>query len=244
MSGVSQVDAGAVASAAQAAETTASKKSKFYGKSIGEPQLSDKAAKYYEGLKQKYSNMDFILVSADQKESAQAKAASYGNANKMVVLIDEEKIERMAEDEEYRKKYEGIIRNAAVGLNKMAEKLKASGASVKSFGMQVNDNGAASFFAQVDKSFAAQRKNMEKRAADKKEAKKAEAKKAAKEAQQERLDKAREKNAPKDEDLVTVTASSIEELMDKIKDVVYDGMSDWAQTKEEQMMGQNIDFRM
>lgn len=257
MSGVSQVDAASTANAAQAAEATVGKKSKFYGKSIGEPQLSDKAAKYYDSLKEKYSNMDFILVSKDQKESAQAQAASYGNANKMVVLIDEEKIEKMAEDEEYRKKYEGIIRNAATGLNKIAEQLKASGANIKSYGMQVNDNGASSFFATVDKSFSDQRKRAEARLADKKEAKKAEAKKAAKEAQRERYekrktdkasgtDKASEKGKVpgKDEELVTVTASSVEELVDKVKDVVYEGMSDHMWTKEEQMMGQNIDFRM
>lgn len=53
--------------------------------------------------------MDFILVSKDQKANAQANAASYANAGKMVVLIDEEKVERMAADENYRKQYEGII---------------------------------------------------------------------------------------------------------------------------------------
>ena len=86
------------------------------GRTIGNPKLSEKAAKYYEELKRKYSNMDFILVSKEQKANAQANAASYANGNKMVVLIDEEKIERMATDENYRKQYEGIIKNAASGL--------------------------------------------------------------------------------------------------------------------------------
>lgn len=72
------------------------------GRTIGNPKLSEKAAKYYEELKRKYSNMDFILVSEDQKEKARAQAGSYANASKMVVLIDEDKIERMAEDENYR----------------------------------------------------------------------------------------------------------------------------------------------
>lgn len=64
------------------------------GRTIGNPKLSEKAAKYYEELKRKYSNMDFILVSEDQKEKARAQAGSYANASKMVVLIDEDKIER------------------------------------------------------------------------------------------------------------------------------------------------------
>ena len=44
--------------------------------------------------------------SKDMKETAKANAGQYANANKMVVLIDEEKIERMADDESYRKQYE------------------------------------------------------------------------------------------------------------------------------------------
>ena len=91
-----------------------SKKTNASGKTIGNPQLSDNALKYYEELKKKYSNMDFILVSKDQKEFAKAQAGSYANANKMVVLIDEDKIERMAEDENYRKYYEQIIANASL----------------------------------------------------------------------------------------------------------------------------------
>ena len=75
--------------------------------------------------------MDFILVSTDQKEYAKSKAASYANANKMVVLIDEEKIEKMASDENYRKQYEGIIANAASGLSQLGKQLSATGAKVK-----------------------------------------------------------------------------------------------------------------
>ena len=50
-------------------ETTEVKKeekvteSKDYGKTIGDPTLSKEAQKYYERLKKKYGNYDFILVS-------------------------------------------------------------------------------------------------------------------------------------------------------------------------------------
>ena len=47
-----------------------------YGRTIGQPELSEKAAKYYEQLKKKYGNYDFILVSRDQKETGEAGAAS------------------------------------------------------------------------------------------------------------------------------------------------------------------------
>ena len=77
-----------------------------YGKTVGEPKLSDKAASYYEELKQKYSKMDFVLVSKDKKDQARLMASSFANPHKTVVLIDEEKIEKMAEDESERQKGE------------------------------------------------------------------------------------------------------------------------------------------
>ena len=75
-----------------------------YGYTIGDVQLSDKAKAYYDTLKSKFHNMEFIAVSKDMKAQVQQNASAYGNADKMVVLIDDEKLERMAEDEEYRKK--------------------------------------------------------------------------------------------------------------------------------------------
>ena len=142
-------------------------KKKVSGQTIGNPQLSEKASKYYEQLKKKYSNMNFILVSEDQKENAKANAAGYANSNNMVVLIDEDKIERMASDENYRKQYEGIIANAASGISQLASSLSATGTNVKGFGMQVNDNGTASYFAVLEKSSVAQKERIEKKAAEK-----------------------------------------------------------------------------
>ena len=104
-------------------ETEPVKKTQVGGKTIGKPELSEEAAKYYEQLKKKYGNLDFILVSKDQKEFAKATASKYANPNKMVVLIDEEKIERMAEDEDYRKQYEGIISKGASGLSQLKNRL-------------------------------------------------------------------------------------------------------------------------
>lgn len=219
-------------------ENTGSKtKTRVSGKTIGSPELSEKAAKYYEELKSKYSNMDFILVSKDQKEQAQAQAGSYANANKMVVLIDEEKIERMAEDETYRKQYEGIIANAASGMSQLAKSISTTGAKVKGFGMQIKDNGLVSFFAVLEKSSAAQKARIEKKAAEKKEAKKTEEKRAEKKKREEQLKETDEKA-----DTVTITAGSIEELIRKIQDAQMADRSDSSQTEEEKQVGQKIDF--
>ena len=183
----SKAEQGTGAVSSSYSDVPASKKTVVTGQTIGNPKLSEKAAKYYDQLKKKYSNMNFILVSEDMKQQAKANASSYANANNMVVLIDEDKIERMAEDENYRKQYEGIIANAASGLSQLGNSIAATGANVKGYGMQVNDNGTATYFAVLEKSSAAQKERIEKNAAKKKTEQKAKDKKAEKKAEQELL---------------------------------------------------------
>lgn len=204
------------------------------GQTIGNPRLSEKASKYYDQLKKKYSNMNFILVSEDQKEYAKAQASNYANANNMVVLIDEDKIERMAEDENYRKQYEGIIANAASGLSQLGQSIAATGANVKGYGMQVNDGGTASFFAVLKKSGAAQKERI--------------AKKAKKKEEQERLENKKDSRIDdnsgieEDEDTVTITASSMEELLQKIQEYTQKYMNDDVKTDDEKKVGQQFDY--
>ena len=233
------------------------------GQTIGNPKLSEKASKYYDELKKKYSNMNFILVSEDMKEQAKANAAGYANANKMVVLIDEDKIERMAEDENYRKQYEAIIANAASGMSQLGSSIAATGASVKGYGMQVNDNGTATYFAVLEKSSAAQKERIEKKAAKKKAEEKAKDKKAQKEAEKERIKKSHdkaEKISDKEvdtvdiedadgkinsaSDTVIITASSIEELLSKIQNESQKYLSDNILSEKEKNVGQGFDYSL
>ncbi len=239
--------AAAVEAKKKTEQTQNEKSGSVSGKTIGSPKLSKKAADYYESLKKKYSNMDFILVSEDKKEQAKAQASSYANASKMVVLIDEDKVERMAEDENYRKQYEAIIANAASGISRLKSSLESSGANVKGFGMQVNDGGTATYFAVLEESSAAQRERIEKKAAEKKAAEK----KAEKKHQKEKLEEARSEKTEKtdvsdktdtDSGTVTITASSVEELLQKIQDYMQLAKSDTVLTEAEKKVGQNIDF--
>ncbi len=216
------------------------KKNVVTGNTIGQPKLSENAKKYYEELKSKYQNMDFILVSKDMKEMAKANAGSFANPNKMVVLIDEEKIERMAVDEQYRKQYESVIASAQ---NKLPELKQALGnsANIKGFGMQVDDNGTSSFFAVMDKSFKAQADRLEKQRAEAKEEKKAAQKKAEKKQREEQLKEKRVNNEESPE--VVISANSIEELKKKIEDYNYLQMADTVKTDTEKYLGTAIDFR-
>lgn len=218
-------------------------KVKVSGRTVGNPMLTEKAAKYYDELRKKYGNMDFILVSKDMKEYAKANASKYGNANKMVVLIDEEKIERMAEDEKYRKQYESIISNGASGLTQMKAKLANMGVNVKSCGIKVNDNGAASFFATMDKSFKAQNKKRAEKQAAKKAQKKADEKKAQKKEQQEKLEESRkESKESKESEEITFEANSIDELLQKIENMDYAERREGILSEAEKKIGQQFDF--
>lgn len=230
------------------------------GKTIGKPELSEKAQKYYEQLKRKFADMDFILVSQDMKAQAQANAGAYANPNRMVVLIDTEKIERMAEDEEYRRQYEGIISGASGQFAALRNNPGIGAGCVKTYGMKTGDGGNASFFAVVDRSMAAQRERIAQKAARKKEENKKAEKKAEKKRAEERLEQKREEKRLKEKqaedtgkygtdgvpdshpDEVTVTASSMEELIRKINDTIYSYMSDHVRTQAERQVGQKFDF--
>lgn len=221
---------------------TGTVKQSEYGKTIGNAQLSEKGAKYYEKLKKKFGNLDFILVSKDQKATAQANAGKYANASKMVVLIDEEKIEKMATDEKFRKQYEGVIAKAYSGMNQLKSSMESSGQSgqVKGYGIQVMDNGTVKYFAVLEKSAKAQSERIQKQSEKKAAEKKADKAKAEKKAREESIKGTGVEVGSDDE---VIFADSVEELMKKVSDYTYTYKSDSIKTPEEMQVGQSIDFR-
>lgn len=238
MSAIGQVDAGVAGNYnTTGTEKTNKTSTANYGNTIGQPQLSEKASKYYEELKKKYSDMDFVLVSNDEVDGAEQKAAKYANPNRTLVLIDAEKIEKMAEDEEYRKKYEDVIGNAGGQLEQMKQSLGSLAGNVKTYGIKVDDDGNTSFFAVVDKSLSAQKERIEKQSKQKAAERKESQAKAAK----ERLEKAKEERKTESE---TISASSAEELARKLEDRFYEEMSDRVKTSQEQQVGTQIDFKL
>ena len=218
-----------------------------YGFAIGDVKLSDKAADYYKTLKSKFAGMDFIVVSNEMKDTVKQNAAAYGNANKMVVLIDEEKLERMATDESYRNKYEGLIAMAESRLNEAKNSLISSGASVRNFGMSIDESGNERFFATLEKSSELQKERIEKHAEAKKEQKAEEKKKAAKEAQEEQIEKIREKGSETEEvsdrEYVTIESNSLSDLISKVSAYSYQSAEARVMTAEERMIGSHIDFK-
>lgn len=226
-----------------------------YGYTIGNVNLSEKAAEYYKTLKGKFGNMEFIAVSRDMKEQVKQNAAAYGNSKKMVVLIDEEKLERMATDEDYRNKYEGIIAMAQSRLTEAKNSLASTGANVKNFGMSVDESGNERFFATLEKSTELQKERIEKKAAEKKELKAQEKKEAEKQAREDRIEKGREERKAENEeiseridtdehkDYVMIEAFSMHQLVDKVSNYSYDYASNNVMTEAERSLGTQIDFR-
>ena len=220
------------------------KKSRVYGRTIGTPELSETAQKYYEQLKAKYANMDFILVSPDKKEEAERNKGMYASSKELLVLIDSDEIERMATDEAYRAKYEAILSNATTQVAQMKQELGSNANQVSSIGMSIDDHGNASFFAVVDKSLAKQKEHIEKKRTEARE----DRKEAAEEAAEERLEASRKKAEKFDEhwknphDYVLITATSFEELLKKIDAVLFEERADSVMTESEKKIGQSIDY--
>ena len=227
-----------------------------YGATIGDVKLSDKAADYYEQLKKKFGNMDFILVSKDNKDAAQAQAGRFANPNKMVVLIDDEKLEKMATDENYREKIEGIIAGAQTKLTEMQNSLNSTGAKINTFGVQIKDDGTAEYFAVLERSREATKEILEKRAEKKAEAKKevekAEAKKEAEEALEEkRAEKSEaEKKLAEDDnrgldfennEYVVVRSNDLDMLISKVQEEAFVGKGSVLSAAEKNV-GQSFDI--
>ena len=222
-----------------------------YGKVVGEPKLSEAGAKYLKDLKSKYGNMDFVLVSKDMVGAAKSQAASYGNPNRMVVLIDEEKIERMASDEKFREKYEAIISQSQKGMPQLRSAVFQN-PNIKSIGINVLDNGAGSFMAACAKNNTNATKRLEERRAAKKAEKKAADKKAEKkkaeksaeekkrnekiaEKKEERAKEFQDKNVIRVDDFdeylnndeyEIIYADSMDELISKLEE--YNKMTGWS----------------
>ena len=228
------------------------------GLAIGNIELSDKAKDYYSKLKAKFHNMEFIAVSKDMKSAVQANAAAYGNASKQVVLIDNEKLEKMANDESFRKKYEGIIAMSQTQLQAAKNSLASTGANVKNFGMSVDSNGKTSFFATVEKAAEkkAEKKAAEKKITEKKAAKKLAEKKAEKKAAEKKAEeKVTEKKATEeadgevsnepidDKDYVEIDAPTMESLVNQVSKYAYDNSARNVMTDGEKQLGQNFDFK-
>lgn len=178
---------------------------------IGKPEITKATAEYYEQLKAKYKDVEFVVVEDERMGEAKELLDDVRTDKELVVFVSESELEAMANKDDVRAKNEQLIADAVGQMPKMKEELKDAGVEVKSFGMEFNDDGTVSYFAVLDK-FS--------------------------EAQKERIEEAREQKKEK-----VVTASSIEELIKKIKDAAYEEKTNSVMTEQEKMVGQHLDIK-
>lgn len=175
------------------------------------PKLSANAKALLAELKRRYGNMDFMVASFDSDEEAQSYLSR--GTKEYSVLIDPEELEKMAADSDYKEKNLSIIEESTGKLKEIKNQLSEDKKEeVVNLGVSIGKDGTVSYFAELQKMSDKQREHIE----NTKEAKREEKAKAAKE--QEKKDYGKR---------TTVKANSVEELLDKIRNL------DWDKVKEE-----------
>jgi len=219
-----------------AAKSTAQKKVEDKKKSdsgVKQPKLSDAAQKLLEKLKKKYgNNMDIMVADFDSDDDA--KEILSRGTKEFSVLFSADELEKMAADEDYEKENMGRVENAVRMSKEINAKYGFQSASdedgekgtITRIGISFNSDGTTSFFAELEKSSAQQKERIEKTKEERAEEKKAEAKKKDKDKEAKPVKRA------------TVTASSEEELLEKMNAI------DWSKIKEESVPaeGGRFDF--
>ncbi len=211
-------------------ETDRADKAKEAKKTSDKPvQLSDRAKALLEELKKSYTNMDFMVADYESDEEAQSYLSR--GTKEFSVLIDPETLEKMAADSGTKAKYLGLLDEATSKLGELKEKLGEEGTEVKSLGVSIGSDGSLSYFAELEKSSEKQRERIEesreRRADEEKEAERAEKKRRSEERNSaDRTGAFGQTGRPQGPvKSVRVTADSVEELYQKIRNV------DWNAVK-------------
>lgn len=130
-----------------------------------QPELSSRAKKLLKELQKKYGNMDFMVGSYDTDEEAAAYLSR--GTKEYSVLIDPEELEKMASDEETKKKYLGMLEEATGKLDQMKNQLGEHKDEVTHMGVSIGKDGTMSFFADLEKVSEKQRERIEKKREEK-----------------------------------------------------------------------------
>ncbi len=190
------------------------------------PKLSEKAQSLLDKIKEKYGEkMDFMVASYSSEEEAQRYLS--GGTKEYSVLINPELLEKMASEKDGEKKISSMIEDATSKLSDVAEKL-GEDSDVVRLGVSFDQDGNASYFAELEKGSAKQRERIENARAEKKEQAAKEKKAAEKKAAKERLS-GRDDPYAYDGKRTTVYADSIDDLLEKIRSVDWDKVPQTAQ---------------
>jgi hypothetical protein len=202
----------------------------------GQVKLSAAAQELLEKIKEKYGNMDVFV--ADYSSDEEASRIMSRGTREYSVLFTPDELEKMAQDEDYASQQLDALDNAVNMGDELKEKyslesaLNQDGDSkvVTRFGITINGDGTTSFFAQLEELTAKQKERLE----EAKEKKAEEAEDDEKTEEEKIADKYRR---PEEKKTTTLTAGSLEELMQQIEEL------DWSTVKEgDKNEGPRFDF--
>lgn len=171
---------------------------------VGETQLSEKAQALLKKLRETYGDMDFFAADFSKGDNAKDILSKADKEFSVILTVDE--LEKMAFDEKYEKEYMEKVQ----GARRMSEQVSkeygaisvsgdAARTKVNKIGISINEDGTTTFFAELEKASQQQRERIES-------------------AREEKL--AERKNQAGQ--TMVVQADSIEELIERIKEVNWD----------------------
>lgn len=187
-----------------------------------EEKLSKKAQDFLANLRKQYGDYDFLIGNKtdDMKELAKSGSKEYS------VIFSSAEIERMANDEKYAQEKMQAVEGAVKMTKKIAEEKgyvsafsdkNGQNGTINKIAISIDDDGNMKLFAELEKSSDKQKERIEKAREKKADEKKEKAK------HQKNPYVKNEKESVK---RTTIEANSMEELMEKIKDV------DWNKVKD------------
>ena len=203
-----------------------------------QPELSQGAKNLLNEMQKKYGDMDFFVADYSSDDEAQ-KYLSRGSKD-YSVLIEPELLEKMAADESVKEKYLGIIDDARNKISEVKDEVAklddgedgVKKANIMNIGFSVKSDGSVSFFAELEKSSADQKKRIEQAREDKKAQKKEDEK----EAKAKKLKEQQEDRVKRS----VVRGDSIDELVKNIRAVDWDKIAEEVRPRA----GGKIDFAM
>ncbi len=176
-------------------------------------ELSKAAKDLLAQLKEKYGNIDFFVAEFSTDEEAQY----YHNKStkQYSCVIDPQTLEEMAADEAVKEKYMGIIDTAGEKFGQLKEELGEDADQIKRMGVTVDKEGVVTYFAELTKQTVRNQEAL------------SEQQKARREEAKERAEKADKKRAEGKDDKENgaenpfkVSAPTIEELAEKLKQLL------------------------
>lgn len=195
-----------------------------------EDQLSDKAKDYLAKLRKSRKNVDFRISEKGMENNYLAKKTN----KEFTIVLTNEEIEKMATDKAFEKKQLYIIDKtmkdmlkASLGLGENNGSGKTNTSDIKDIALKLKEDGSTELIASLEKSSKSAKQiaaeKAKRRETEKLEEKRLEKRQAAEKDKKKIADKSEEKKSEKEKvKRVEVKANTIEELVEKMKNIDWD----------------------